>query len=205
MALGARPGHLRPTDARVTDAELDTLETHIGLRLPGAYRILYKTHGDWGGTFGLRHMPLESVLSGWNTWRDLEADSQETEGHVSYPPGAIKAQDINLGWIPFLEDKGGNEVGVDLNPAPAGKVGQVITYGRDEEHKDVLAPSLEAFLTEYVARLEAGRVRVVLLEGFSKPTWDIQLTDVTGYSANGYQHLEDFSPGFGAAPARRSR
>ncbi|WP_264775651.1 SMI1/KNR4 family protein [Deinococcus aetherius] len=189
----------------VTGAELDALEAHTGLKLPEAYRILYKTHGSWGGTFGLGHMPLGSVLSSWNTWRDLEPDSQETEGHVSHPPGAIKPQYINLGWIPLLEDRGGNEVGVDLKPGPTGKVGQIITYGRDEEHKYVLAPGLEAFLTEYVARLESGRVRVVQLEGFSKPTWDIQLTDSTGHSANTYSPLTDFYPGFGAAPARRSR
>ena len=82
--------------------------------------------------------------------------------------------------------------------------GQVITFGRDEDHKYVLADSLDAFVEFYVARLRSGQVRLEQLSGYAEPTWSLQLTDEVGFSADGYRTLPDFYPGFGAAPARRS-
>ena len=189
-----------------TDAELDELETQIGQKLPEAYRALYRAHAYWGHAFGLDHIPFEGVYAGeWAVWHELEADFQRTEGHISHPAGAIRAQYINLGWIPFLRDWGGNSVGVDLNPGPQEKVGQAITFGRDERAKYVLADSLDAFLTEYLARLEAGRVRLYQHEPDEPDTLRLYLLDEDCKGDDSYRRLADFYPGFGAAPARRSR
>lgn len=63
----------------------------------------------------------------------------------SCPPDTIRLKYFHLKWIPLFSDYGGNYIGVDLDPAPAGKRGQVIVFGRDEEDMFVVADSLNAF------------------------------------------------------------
>jgi len=58
----------------------------------------------------------------------------------------------NNDWLPFLDDDGGNFVVLDLshdNPP-------VLVYWMGEK-ADQLAPSLEAWLTDFVTALEAGQ------------------------------------------------
>ncbi|ACO47274.1 SMI1/KNR4 family protein [Deinococcus deserti] len=193
-----------------TDADLGSLERQLGRKLPDAFHMLYQRHAYWGQAFGLDHVPLGHVAFEWQTWRELEQQWREEhwgldEEHVSHPAGAIQTEYATPGWIGFLKDWGGNSVGIDLNPGPQGVVEQVITFGRDEDHKYVLADSLEGFVELYVERLRTGQVRVEQLSGYAEPAWSIQLTDESGFSTDMYQTLPDFYPGFGAAPARRSR
>jgi len=184
-----------------SDAELDALEGATGLILPPAFRTLYRWHDGGDGIFGLEFQPLNCVQSDWQNWKDLEPDfGSETEDHISHPPGAITERYINTGWLGFLTDGSGNSVGLDLNPGPAGTLGQVITFGRDEENKYVLADSLGAFLREYLARLETGRVTAVCLSGFADEVWSVQLHDASGHHQEDYRVLADLFPGFGAAP-----
>ena len=60
------------------------------------------------------------------------------------------------GWIPFASDSGGNCLGIDLDPGPTGTRGQVINFGRDEDEKFVLAPSMNEFLEWFADQLESG-------------------------------------------------
>lgn len=183
-----------------SDADLDALELATGHKLPAAYRALYRRHMYWGQTFPLDHVPLGHVLHEWLVWQELEAEFQETQGHASHPTGAITPQYINLGWIPLLKDWGGNSVGVDLRPGPGGVSGQVITFGRDENAKYVLAGSLEDFLTEYLRRLEAGRVTIYFPDEPPGATEHLSLHDASGEPVETYMMLADLFPGFGASP-----
>jgi hypothetical protein len=49
---------------------------------------------------------------------------------------------------------------MDFDPWPAGRIGQIILYGRDEDVKAVLAPSLGAFLDWIADLLESGNFRL---------------------------------------------
>ena len=193
----------------VTDAELNALEQRTGLKLPEAFRTLYKWHDGDGGRvaiFGLEYVRVSTVEYAWNTWQDVILSSPEMNTEFdsfSFPPKAIRNLYSSPGWLGFLEDKGGNYVGLDSNPGPAGTTGQVITFGRDEEKKYVLANSLEDFLREYARRLNSGRVSVVKLKGYSQETLSIQLHDSQGRHTEGYYVLADLYPGFGAAPDDR--
>ena len=192
----------------VKNSELDELEALTGQTLPPDFRALYRRHGDWGRALRLTHMPLMQVHRDWLMWESLSGEdfASTMEGHASFPAGAITPRYINLGWIPFLTDYGGNSVGIDLAPASAGVRGQVITFGRDEREKYVLAPSLHDFLREYVERLEAGRGRVIDENDPDFPPFQpfqrLELTNAAGEGVDEYLRLADLFPGFGDVPNR---
>jgi cell wall assembly regulator SMI1 len=150
-----------------SDAALAELERTVGQTLPADWHALYRLadgqRGEAAGLFyGAVFLSLEEVASEWGVWRDLstEPDLEASfQGHVS-PPGAIQNRYIQLGWIPFAHDGGGNHLGVDLAPGETGQVGQVITFGRDITHKVVVASSLAGFLAWFVGQVQAGNVRL---------------------------------------------
>lgn len=65
---------------------------------------------------------------------------------TSTPEGAIKKKYFHIKWIPLISDFAGNYIGIDLDPDLNGTHGQVIIFGRDEEHMIVLANSWDDFL-----------------------------------------------------------
>lgn len=194
----------------VSDADLDAFEARTALHLPAAFRTLYRWHDgqDWsvGGVLGLAFMPLAEVEFASMMWRDIaEGDGADINIDiyvVSHPTGAIREQYASPWVVPFLSDGGGNAVALDLAPDLCGQPGQVITTGRDQTHRYVLAPDLETFLREYLTRLEAGQVTVQALSGYEGEMWASELHDAAGPRGEGYFRLADLYPGFGAAPSR---
>ena len=197
------PRHHATLRPGVTDAALDAFEARQGVTLPPTLRALYRWH-DGGALFGLEFLSLERLASDRDLYAEVAADRMTDldEVVVSHPPGAIRLLYATGDWLPFLHDGGGNHVALDMHPGPAGRVGQVVTTGRDEEHRFVLAPDLETFLREYLRRLESGRVTVRRLSGFSDETWEVRLQEPGGRAPDGYGVLADLFPAFGAAPER---
>ena len=72
---------------------------------------------------------------------DFGGDRYKIKGGA-WPEGAVDPAYINPRWIPLTHDGSGNHIGLDMDPWPGGRVGQIILYGRDEDVKTVLAPSL---------------------------------------------------------------
>lgn len=193
-----------------TDAELNEFERRSGIRLPADFRALYRWHDgqNWsvGGVLGLDFQPLSHVEYNWQLWKDSAENSDETSLNsemyiVSQPTGAIRELYATPKVVPFLSDGGGNFVALDFNPDVAGISGQVITTGRDEVRRYVLAPNVEAFLREYLHRLESVQVVVRQLPGYESEMWSARLTDAQGHGEEGYYRLGDLYPGFGASPA----
>ena len=96
-------------------------------------------------------MPLEWVKYNLRIRQDEFGRSPDDVAFISaalrsHPAGAIKLRYFNHGWLPIWEDGGGNFVGLDLDPGPSGRYGQVISYGRDIHDMAVLADSLWDFL-----------------------------------------------------------
>jgi cell wall assembly regulator SMI1 len=117
--------------------------------------------------FGLKLLPLEDVLEEWRFWREVDddpttgANQRLREVMESIPPGWVRKEYSQKGWIPLIADKAGNYVGVDLSPAEGGSVGQVIVFGRDFDTKVALwrgdGPAGWAnWLAGFVEELESG-------------------------------------------------
>jgi cell wall assembly regulator SMI1 len=150
-----------------SEAELAELERLVGTDLPDDFMDLYrwrdgqKTRHYSGIFYGLPFISLAEVRQEWLGWKPLFGDSSfDSPSFKSAPSGAIKEMYASPGWIPFAIDGGGNSLGIDLDPGPAGTRGQVINFGRDEFEKFVLAPSLDAFFVWLAGQLEKGNFSI---------------------------------------------
>jgi cell wall assembly regulator SMI1 len=151
-----------------SEQQLDSFERIVGIRLPRSYRQLYRWHDGedddrWGHIYGLPLLSLRAAAFQWNAWNavlaDFGGDRYKIAGDA-WPKGAVDPAYINPRWIPLTHDRSGNHIGVDFDPWPAGRVGQLILYGRDEDVKAVLAPSLGSFLDWIADLLERGNFTI---------------------------------------------
>ena len=164
--------HLEPDTYRLnppaTEAQLDAFEHLIGLKVPRAYRQLYRWHDGeeddrWGHIYGLPLLPLDEAAAQWNAWTGTLAEFGGNPYAIhggAWPEGAVDPAYINRRWIPLTHDGSGNHIGLDFDPWPGGRVGQVILFGRDEDVKAVLAESLGKFLEWIAGLLESGNFRL---------------------------------------------
>jgi cell wall assembly regulator SMI1 len=159
-------------NAGATKEELEGLSTALGVKLPNDFLRLYAWHNGQGGRvnagpwYGLNFLPLDRVQHECEMWRQvLKESSPESLASLasrmkSTPPGYVKRQYANDRWIPFAYDWGGNYLGVDLSPDEYGTYGQVINFGRDEERKIAVSPSVGAFITWMVSELGTGNFNI---------------------------------------------
>ena len=157
------PEYLEDLAPGSSDAALAELEALVGFDLPEDFKDLYRWHDGQktnyrpGLFYGMEFLSLKEVGRRWRAWQDVIRSGWDDIGaFVSAPPGAVQEAYANPGWIAFAIDRGGNCIGIDLDPGPAGTRGQVINFGRDEDEKFVLAPNLNGFLEWLAGQLEAG-------------------------------------------------
>ncbi|KAH8833933.1 hypothetical protein DL96DRAFT_1703567 [Flagelloscypha sp. PMI_526] len=157
--------------------ELANLEMQFGFPLPGPVRDSYlccdgqepesaASSAD-GLFFGLSLLPLEDVLEEWRFWRIVDddpttgANAKLRDVMQSIPPGWVRREYSQRGWIPLVADKTGNYIGVDMAPDEQGQSGQVIVFGRDFDSKIVLwrgegTDGWSNWLASFVEELELG-------------------------------------------------
>lgn len=166
-------------------------EASLGVPLPEDVRELYRWHG--GGQYAFvvdfPHLPA--------TFGPHGLEDEEAGWARSQPPGAVRQVAWSDRWHDLFGSDGSYIV-VDLDPGPSGTYGQLVAVDRDHETRYVLAPSLSAFLAEFLERLESGRCVVETnplgtLEG-------IYLLNRRGGRADIRQGIADRFPGFGAVP-----
>ncbi|KAF8968404.1 hypothetical protein BDZ97DRAFT_1696836 [Flammula alnicola] len=157
--------------------DLAQIEMQFGFALPAVIRESYlcvdgqeaesAAGCSEGLFFGLTLLPLESVLEEWRFWREVDNDPSTGANEAlrqsmqSIPSGWVRKEYSQRGWIPLIADKAGNYLGVDLNPAESGSIGQVIVFGRDFDTKVVLwkgegVAGWAKWLASFVEELESG-------------------------------------------------
>lgn len=139
--------------------ELSKLTGNTEFTLPDEVIKLYEENdgGERGNLiYGMELLSIAKILNELQNWRELE-DVGDNGLYSSYPENAIKLRYTNHGWLPLLSDGSGNHIGVDMDPGPNGLLGQVINFGRDEDHKFVIASSFTEFLKMINSYINAGR------------------------------------------------
>lgn len=143
-----------------TDAQLDEVEAVIGARLPGEVRDFYKVHNGQhpdavGILYGSNFMSLEHALDEWRAWKKL-LDAGTFHGLESDHAPGIKRDWWNPLWLPFVNDFNGNPDLLDLDPAPGGTYGQIISMDHETSDRGTPVPSIVPWFEAYVRAVEAG-------------------------------------------------
>jgi cell wall assembly regulator SMI1 len=165
------PEHLHYWRPGVAAGEIPAFEEAIGRTLPEEVRLSYRLHDGLPGGFfsGMDFLSLKESLTRWREWQDLlrvepavrELNLRLQEQGTCIPQDTVRPGYVNPGWVPLVSDAVGNHFGVDLDPGPEGILGQLITFGRDQDQKVVLAWSWGWFLTDLAEELEQGNFRIV--------------------------------------------
>ncbi|MEU5696853.1 SMI1/KNR4 family protein [Actinosynnema sp. NPDC020468] len=162
-ALTGAPPEFGPT---CDEAALRAAERELGVRLPEDVRALYLLvgpgHADTGllGLYGL--VPLSRVVASrfdrMDTWAaGVDLFGRDRVMLESVPHGRVRTGRRNAAWVVIADDQAGNDLAVDLDPAPGGRSGQVIAYGRDFDGPvGYVADSVSAHLARVVEAFRRG-------------------------------------------------
>lgn len=148
--------------------QLAAFEAATDLRLPDSVRSFWLGHageaprdaGLAGGFCFVSVVEAQKIMADWAGVRSNMGKSiQELDRACSSrPKGMIQRKYSSPAWVPVLRDHEGNYVGVDLNPGLGGTLGQVINFGRDEQDKHVLFPSVVELVDWLAQEYEADRI-----------------------------------------------
>ncbi len=162
------PGHLR---AGAKEKDVLAFEKAIRRELPQEVRQSFLTHDgqaarSWDAVInGITFFSVKESRAEWKMWVDLADRVEDIDEHFrdhgsSTPEAAIRLGYTSRDWIELASTGGSNYFGVDLGPGENGLRGQVINFGRDEEHKTVLAWSWGWFLHDLADEMERGNFRL---------------------------------------------
>ena len=100
-------------------------------------------------------MSLEEVVAVWTGQQQL-VEAGQFDDCVPHSADGIAPDWWNAGWIPFATNGGGDLLCVDIAPAAAGRVGQMISHSHETGKHELLSPSLADYLHTLAAQLEQG-------------------------------------------------
>jgi cell wall assembly regulator SMI1 len=136
-----RPRYLQSLAPPAGPQDFQTLE-EAGIPVPSDLRTLLAWHNGQGTEFG-GHFAQD--------W-DLMSASRIAEARRDLEAGGDAAPGWQKAWIPFLDDDAGDYVCLD--PSQPGTPVREFWQGQAEH--PVVAPSLAAWLTDFVAAVERG-------------------------------------------------
>lgn len=164
------PALARSLGDPVTPQALADAEALLGRRLPADYVDFLRLHDgqrfvphESGGTGTLAPifsafeiLSLAHAAGEWRSMREWDDDDEDIETE-----GPVRARYAHEAWWPFTVIYGSSHHHcLDLDPAPGGKVGQVIVVSMKDLRRSVLAPSFTAFVQRLVSVLDGGGVEV---------------------------------------------
>ena len=143
-----------------TDEAIKQAEIFLGIELPEDVKASYRLHNGQDGYNGLMDgwelLSLERMMDEWKIWKEL-LDSGDFDDSKSDPDSPIQADWWNAKWIPLTSNGCGDHHCLDLDPAPGGNVGQIITMWHDWERREIVASRFQNWLEQLAADLESGK------------------------------------------------
>jgi cell wall assembly regulator SMI1 len=135
-----RARYLTALHPGATDAELDALQADLGVTLPPSLRALLVWHNGQGGDF------VGAFEASWRLLSAAGIAALHSEVLAEEKSGWQKP------WVPLLADDRDNCVFLDTSQTPA----PVRACWQGTKDQPVLAPSLAAWLEDFVAAVERG-------------------------------------------------
>ena len=119
--------------------------------------VEYEQGGIYRATFG-ELAPLSLVVDSTLGNREMLTGVQDWDFEFEYE-GPVR-RNGGLWWLIFVDAGSGDRLGLDLNPAEGGQIGQVLSIIHDPSCLLVLAPRYRAWFETLVERYESGRYMV---------------------------------------------
>jgi cell wall assembly regulator SMI1 len=144
-----------------TVSEIAELERALGVVLPDDVRESYGIHNgqsdDGPGLIDTwEFLSLDRILAEWRIWKDL-LDSGTFAESRGKPVGPIRDDWWNPRWIPVTYSGSGDHHSIDLDPAPGGAAGQIITMWHDDADRRVIAANWSEWFERFADALEGGQ------------------------------------------------
>lgn len=159
-----------------TDAQIDRLLEVIPHQLPPELIAALKLnnggagrHGDNTIFFGSQMLGVDEIIRDYQNWVLISREDPQdyADAYTSAPHDTIKPMYANSAWVPFGADGAGNNIGIDFDPGPNGRSGQIISFGADEIEKLKIADSFPEFLTLLQSLLTHPNTHASETRGFS--------------------------------------
>lgn len=125
-------------------------EAALGVVLPPEVRAFYLRH-DGGGedAFHLdadrELLSLEGIVGQWRIWKNL-LDEDAFDDERARPGSGVQARWFTEKWIPLTFDAAGSHHMLDLDPAPGGTHGQVLSFWHDSPERTCEGPDFLTWL-----------------------------------------------------------
>ena len=150
-----RPDYYALLRPGATDAQLDAFDAWFSLRLPDAFRQLYR----WRN--GQDPMSFNPLQMNW-TFSTIE-EITETKDLLDGMIGSDFDEPTywRRGWVPFLHNGGGSHLCLDVAAEDGGTPGQLIGFWKADQDRPIEFPTLEAWLEELVSSMEDGSLELV--------------------------------------------
>ncbi|MDP9606743.1 UNVERIFIED_ORG: cell wall assembly regulator SMI1 [Variovorax paradoxus] len=147
-----RPDYHALLQPGVDDGALDAFEAKFSLKLPEAFRALYRwRNGQPNSSFD--SLQGNRMFSALEDIADTKEMLDDMIGFDFEDPATWRR-----GWVPFLSNGGGSYLCVDIDTQGGGQPGQLVGFWKADEDRPVEHASVEAWLAELVASMEAGTV-----------------------------------------------
>lgn len=152
--------NLRPGAA---EQDIATLEHGLGFEVSAELKTLLRIHDgtqhEWRLLPGWELFSAARIVHEWKVWAELYHQQFKPDNLACSASGPIKSDEWwRLKWVPFCGDGGGNHLCIDLDPAPGGRVGQVIEMWHDDPQRVVIASSLQDYFSQIATEMAAGRL-----------------------------------------------
>ena len=144
-----RAEYARGLHAGASEKKLAGLEKTVGRALPISLHALFRWHDGAEGYSLFHHhnlMSVKEVSYTWKVMRDL-LPQFEGEGQRNW---------WKKGWVPFLDNGGGDSLVVDLEGTFTGRAGQVLEFWHADSDRNVEFPDLMTWAEVFADSLEAG-------------------------------------------------
>ena len=143
-----RPAYYATLNPPAPAAELAAFEAEFQLTLPAELRLWFSWHdGQEGFERFCQNNCLQSLSGAAETMRI----NRELLAAGDFVPNWWQP-----GWVPFLENGGGDHVCVDLQGTFTGHAEQVLEHWHDWEPRTILFPDLTSWLQAVVQAYEAA-------------------------------------------------
>jgi cell wall assembly regulator SMI1 len=98
-------------------------------------------------------LPHQKVLTLWKGFNETYTDGK-TDDKKAVPDSGVAATWWNPAWIPFAKINGADYYCIDQAPAAGGRRGQIILFRTGKPKRQIIAKSLEEFISMVLSKIK---------------------------------------------------